>query len=190
MQITGQVKFHYNILWEDYLQLKALSFSGIKNYGAEPIEESEGIRIGKQVHTYLLKPQEYDWLDSGIVVPIAREINKICGLSLIRLLQKECAVTCKFSFEGLEIDYKGLLDSHLNKIIVIDYKVLAGDVDGYIKRYNYDNQLIGYGAPIEAKRRLLIAYNKKTKQVQTRFIEYDPRWWQHQIKKFGKPCII
>ncbi len=184
---VSQVKFYPELPWDDYLKTPGWSFSGIKNDGrVEPMLESEGMRIGKLVHTYLLKPELYDYNDAGIVVPIARELNRKCGYGLIRNLEKECAVTARFEFEGLYMDYKGLIDTHLKKIIVIDFKVLAGDLDGYIARFHYDHQLIGYGAPVEAKQRLIIAFNKKTKLVQTKFISYDPRWWQYQIKKYGK----
>lgn len=160
------------------------SFSGLKSNGV-PIPESEGMRLGKLVHTYLLKPKEYTWEQPEVVVPIARKMVSVIGTALIPVLEAECAITAKFVHEDITLDWKGMPDLHLKKVIVIDFKVIAGDLKSYIKTFGYDNQLIGYGAPIEAANRLIVAFNKKTQAVQTEFISYDPRWWQYQIKKYG-----
>jgi hypothetical protein len=160
------------------------SFSGIKG---NVIEETEGMRIGKHVHTYLLKPSEYNWEMADVVVPIAKRFVEFLGVHVIRMLDVECAVTADMTWEGLTMKYKGLMDMHLKDVIIIDFKILAGDLNAAIKHFLYDQQLIGYGAPINAKKRLIISYNKKTKLIQTAFIEYDPRWWQYQIKRYGVP---
>jgi len=180
------IQFYPNIEWEDYCKLPGYSFSGIKSNGVA-LDESEGMRLGKRVHAYLLKPMEYDWVDAGVVIPIAREINSRIGTHLLRYMELECGVTATFLHEGLEMRYKGLLDIHEKRTIVVDLKVIAGDLSAYIKRFLYDQQVIGYGIPADVQRRLIVAFNKKTKQVQTAFVDYDPRWWCHQIKRLGKP---
>lgn len=186
MLIVQNVKLHPNILWEDYLKLPGKSFSGLKNAGAE-IPESEGIRIGRLVHSYLLKPKEYTWEMADVVVPIARELMSFIKPELMLMMRMECGVTCNFVHEGLSMLYKGLLDAHIPKVLLVDFKVLGSDLDNAIKFFRYDEQVRGYALPIEVDTRMIISFNKKTRMVQSKCITYDPRWWCYQVKRWGLP---
>lgn len=182
MFAVKNVKYHPNIEWEDYLNLPGYSFSYLKNDGAA-INVGDGIRIGKAVHTYLLKPKEYNWEHADIVIPIARRLKDF----YIPGMEVECGITAEFHYDGLFMPYRGMPDEHMKKRLVIDYKIINGDLGGYVKNFKYDEQLRGYMMPPECPLALIIAYNKKTKAVQTEIIKPDPRWWIYKIKQYGKP---
>lgn len=182
MQVLN-VKFHEDIAWDDYKVMPGKSFSWLKSEG-EPIPESPGMHIGKLVHTYLLKPKEYNFEEADIVIPIARELIKL-NLPAMKL---EVGVTATFLVEGLKMEWRGMPDAHLFKHVVVDYKVLAGDLDAYNKRFMYPEQLRGYMLPVEAPIGIIIAWNKKTKKVQTHTIGQDVRWWSYKVKQYGIPA--
>lgn len=186
MQINN-VQYHPDIPWEDYLKLPGYSFSGLKNQGVD-ILPSEGIAIGKLVHTYLLKPKEYNYERHEIVIPIARELVKYYN-SIIRFAEVEVGVTSNFCVDGLCMPHKGLADMAIRKHLIVDYKILAGDLQYYLKTFLYAEQLRGYMLPFEAPIGLIIAYNKRTKKVQREVIGQDPRWWIYKIKQYGKPIL-
>lgn len=189
MLTIQNVKLYPEIEWDNYCSLKGKSFSGIKHSGVD-IPETMGIKIGKLVHSYLLKPKEYTWEMSEVVVPIARTLMSFVKPELMLMMKMECGVTADFIHEGMTMPYKGLLDAHIAKLLLIDFKVLSGDLDNAVKFFRYDEQTRGYALPIETDTIMIISYNKKTKQVQHKFISYDPRWWCYQVKRYGTPISL
>lgn len=184
MQVLD-VRYYKDIPWEDYLALPGKSFSGIKNEGVD-IGYSTGIKIGKLVHTYLLKPKEYNYEESDIVIPIARALVSVYN-SIIKHAEVEIAATSKFVLEGLMMPHKGLADMAIRRHLVLDFKILAGDLKPYLERFKYPDQVRGYMLPFEAPLGLIVAFNKKTKQVQMEPVGQNITWWAHQIKKYGTP---
>lgn len=187
MQVLN-VKFH-EVDWDHYCTLPGKSFSWLKNEGTV-IPESEGIRIGKLTHTYVLKPKEYNYEQADIVIPIARELVRFFPPLLLNRMTSEMGVTAIFETEGLAMDWRGMIDLHLYGQLVVDFKIIAGDLKHYIETFKYDHQIIGYGLPVRAPYRLIIAFNKKTKRIQTHQVQLDLRWWQYKVKQYGKPYSI
>lgn len=185
MKVTN-VNYYPNIPWEDYCKLPGKSFSWLKNEGKE-IANTEGIHIGKLVHTYLLKPNEYNYEMPDVVIPIARELIKFYK-EIVYVSQVEIGMTANFIYEGLIMPYKGMADMLIKKYIVVDFKVLAGDLDWYIKNYHYEEQLRGYMLPGQAPIGMIIAFNKKTKQPQLRVVDQNIGWWVYKIKQYGTVC--
>lgn len=183
--LVSNVKFHEGINWDQYKVLPGISFSWLKTEG-QPIPESEGMHIGKLVHTYLLKPKEYNFEHAEIVIPIASKLISFGGESF-RLMKPELGITATFCVEGLYFNWRGMPDNHIFRQIVVDYKIIAGDLKGYVDKFKYDEQLRGYMLPVEAPIGLIIAYNKKTKNIQTHSIGQDVRWWSYKVKQYGKP---
>lgn len=180
---VSNIQFHPEIDWPDYCKLPGKSFSWLKSEGVD-IPDSEGIRLGKSVHTYLLKPKEFNWdyENAGIVREIAGKLKDyyIPGGVV------ECGITARFEYEGLYMDWRGMPDWHLKNILTIDYKVIAGDLDRYVERFLYDHQLSGYMLPTKCPDGMIVAWNKVAKKVQTKLIKPDPRWWIYQVKKHGR----
>lgn len=185
MQVSN-VKYYPNYNWDDYTKLPGLSFSFLKNDGAS-IEETPGMRLGKLVHTYLLKPKEYNWENAEMVIPIAKVLMRY---NLTTAMVPECGITADFEHEGLIMHWRGMPDLHRVGALVSDFKILAGDLSGYLKRLLYEEQLRGYGLPIRAPLGLIIGFNKKSQRVQTHVVKPDPRWWIYKIKQYGKPQPI
>ena len=185
MQIRN-VKFYKNIDWETYINMPGKSFSWLKNEGAG-IGESEGIRIGKLVHTYLLKPTEYNYEQADIVIPIARVLVEHYN-TIIKWAECETGATADFIVDGLLMPYRGMADMNIFKHLVVDFKVLGNDLKYAMERFMYKDQIRGYMLPFEAPLGLIIAYNKKTKKVQTESVGQDIRWWTYKVKQYGNIC--
>lgn len=181
---ASNIKFFPDLNWDSYCKTEGYSFSWLKNEGA-PLEVTNGIKIGKLIHTYLLKPAEYDWSEPEIIMPIAKKL--IDFKIQVNNSLTECAMTCDLEHEGLTMKWKGMADDLIKKLLVIDYKVIAGDLDRYIKMFFYDHQIRGYMFPPECPDGLIIAFNKKIGKVQTAWVKPDPRWWIYKIKQYGQP---
>lgn len=173
--LVTNIQHHPELNWNQYQQLPGLSFSSLRE---EEIKENEGMRIGTLVHKYLLKPSDYDFESAGIVVPIARELIKIVGTGLIKTMVAECPMTADFIYEDFVLPWRGIPDLKINRLLVIDFKVISGSLKNYRKYFNVDNQLRGYMLPNYTNDGLIIAYNKKIKAVEMEMIHQDTRWWE------------
>lgn len=170
------VKIH-DCNWEDYLRLPGISFSGLK----EKPEMNEGIRIGSLVHKYILKPSEYNYESPEIVRPIANALINFVGHSLINQMVCEKGVTAKFVIDQIVLLWKGMPDMFFINNIIIDFKIISGDLDLYVNRFRYKDQLRGYMFPLNCLKGLIIAYNKKKKRVETYFVELDDMSFWHNV---------
>lgn len=175
-------KLHNLLSREEYLKLPGLSFSMLKD---QVIPETPGIRIGTLVHKYILKPKEYNYEEYDIVEPIARELIKYVGLNILINALCEVGVTATFILDGFTFLWKGIPDIGILNEIVIDFKIINGSLESYIKTFNYKNQLRGYMHGFGARVGIIIAWNKVKKIVEVAYVDRDDRWWGEIIRTRG-----
>lgn len=183
MEVTNVI-FYDEMPWESYIALPGLSFSGLKDFKADP--NSTGIRIGSLVHKYTLKPKEYNYEHADVVIPISRELIKFITPALLQRAKCECPITADLIFNGFILKWRGMPDMFLINSLVIDLKVIEGDLEAYCAYFNYPNQLRGYMKPVGASMGLIIAWSKKKKKVQTKIILPDDSWWENIIITRGE----
>lgn len=169
--------------FDDYLKLPGLSYSGIKNIGKKPFKETEKMRLGTQVHNYLLEPHKYDHANSSIVKPIAAAIKPYIS-PFLTYLEPELTVTCNFIHNGFILPYKGRIDLAIPNFLVIDLKVTEDILHG-IEYFNYPNQLTGYATAINAKMAIIIAIHPKTKKVNVIRVGFNTGWWADRVIEYG-----
>ena len=177
MLVTNR-HIHHGLIWEDYLALPGTSFSGL----SDKRPDNMGIRIGSLVHKYILKPGEYNYEHPEIVRPIANELIKFTGHSLIMRLACETAVTATFTEGGFYFFWKGMPDMFLLDSIVFDFKIINGSLANYLKRFNYKGQITGYMLGTNAKKGIIIAYNKIRKKIEIAIFDLeDTRFWDEIV---------
>jgi hypothetical protein len=186
MPKVTNITFHKDCEWDTYCKLPGHSFSSLKNED-KLFVETEGSRIGKQVHTYILKPAEYDFQDADIVVPIARELVKFLGPHILQMLVPECGITANFEHEGFSLPWRGMPDLHKRKVIVVDFKIIkGGSLREYVKQFKYEDQVRGYMLPVEASTGLIVAYNRAKRIVETHLVKQDHSYWDYVVKQKGE----
>lgn len=165
-----------------YLKIPGTSFSSLKDFkgGVTP-----GMQLGTRVHNFVNEPEQYDWVDSDLVIPIAGAIKSVLG-DAYHLLQKELGITCDFIHYGLKLNYKGRIDMVIPGRIVVDLKVLAGKLQDAVKYFKYDQQISGYCLSSGCAIGLIVAYNKKEKKVETMLIKPDQVFWEKVISERGE----
>jgi hypothetical protein len=177
--------------FEDYLQIPAWSYSGIKLNGVDKFEPTEKMKLGTKVHNYLLTPDEYKYDNIETVKPVAIALRKKIPERLWPYLEKEQAVTADFEHEGFCLKYKGRLDLSIQKILVIDIKITSMPIEKVIAYFRYDIQQTGYALGIEAKTALIVSVHptKLTTQIFNIPIEPCIAWWEKQVKQKGEPIL-
>lgn len=174
-----------DIAQEDYFALPGQSFSMIKNAGKPPIEPTESMRLGTNVHEYLLKPETYDHSNIAIVKPIALALKKSIGDVLIQYLKPEVAITAEFEYNGFLLPWKGRVDLLLQKRLVIDIKVGTYDIHKIKDYFEYPEQVSGYCAGGEARAGLICHYHTKKKEVTIVNVPVGFNWWHDKIVRYG-----
>ena len=170
--------------FDEYLQLPGWSYSGIRN-AESVIVATEKMRLGTQVHDYLLTPGNISAEQHPLIRPLAKALAYKLG-PLLRYLRPECAVTANFIHAGFNMQYKGRIDLCIPKRIVVDIKISElKDIFSGMSFFGYDRQLNGYAAAIEAKTILLLSINPKTFTTQLINIPINHNWWEQEIKKRG-----
>ena len=170
--------------FKEYLQLPGWSYSGIRNEGCLTVS-SEKMRLGTQVHDYLLTPGNISAEQHPLIRPLAKVLAAKLGL-LLAYLRPECAVTANFIHAGFNMQYKGRIDLCIPKRLVVDIKVSElSSTKAAIHYFGYDRQLNGYAAAIEAKTILLLSIHPKTFETQLINIPINHSWWEEEIKKRG-----
>ncbi len=188
MPTATNITFHKDCEWDTYCKLPGHSFSSLKNE-QRPFVESEGSRIGKAVHQYILKPLEYDWSMPEIVIPIARKLIDFVSPSVLKQMVPECGITATFTSDGFELPWRGMPDLYLRNVLVIDFKVFkSGSVAQFIKNYGSDNQVRGYMLPVSAPVGLIVGYNRTKREVDVATILPDGHWWDNIVKTKGELC--
>lgn len=179
------VKQYDDLSFEDYLQIPRISFSSLKD---SPITvETPGIRIGSLVHRYLLSPQLYNYEEADVVIPIASALVGFVGRACLKGMICEKPMTADFVYEGFSLPWKGVPDMKYPEVIVVDFKVIAGDLEHYCDRFDYPEQIRGYMLPNNVDVGLIIAYNRKRKIVQTKTVYKDTKWWAIKVMSHGQP---
>lgn len=186
--IATEVQFYENISFEDYLKLPGISFSGIKALERGTPAPSPKIKLGTDVHTYLLTPELYKHDNIRIIKPLALELKNTLG-SLFKHLKKELSVTANFCHEGFKLAYKGRLDLCIPNRLVIDIKVTEEDIQKTIDYFGYTHQQSGYATGINARTILILAINPKTLKTRMVSLGLYQEWWNTQIVKRGDVII-
>lgn len=181
MEVTN-IKYHPDLPFSEYLKLSGTSFSGLKDSKAP---DSPAIRLGTYVHRYILQPDKYNYEMADVVIPIANELITFVGTSLLRTMRCETAITANFEYLDFSFNWKGIPDMSLTKNIVIDFKVIDGDIEKYCDYFNYPSQLRGYMKAESAQVGLILAFNKRKRNVQKKIILPDDRWWEQIILTRG-----
>ena len=166
----------------DYLAMPGTSFSSMKG----EITPSAGMMLGTRVHNYINEPEKYDWEQVDEVRKISAHLRKYLG-DAIKYLESEIAVTADFIHNGLVMKYKGRIDRLKIGRLVIDFKILSGPLEGACKQFGYPDQISGYCIPTECPRGLILAYNKRTKKIETKIINPNVAFWEYQVLRWGNP---
>jgi hypothetical protein len=177
------VQHHPTVSWEQYLQMPGISFSGLKPFVGK---ETYGMRIGKLVHTYILKPKEYNYEEYDIVRPIASKLIDYVGFDILKHSIAEQPMTADFECDGFRFKWKGIPDMRIPKILIADFKVWKGDPSYFIQRFNTPEQLRGYMMPDEIDLGLIIPINPITRKVQVIPVTQDTRFWENTILTRGE----
>lgn len=177
------VKHYPNADWEEYLKLDGTSFSGLKNFSGEI---SYGMKIGKLVHTYLLKPKEYNYEEYKIVRPLASKLIDYVGMDILKECLVEQPITADLEADGFRFKWKGVPDLRMPKIVAIDFKVLGFDLEAAAQRFNYPEQLRGYMMPEETELGLIISVNRNTLKPQALPVIQNTDWWHNIIITRGE----
>lgn len=188
MQVLNQ-KMMTTCRFEDYVQIPAWSYSGIKMYNREPFVPTEKMKLGTHVHNYLLTPKEYKYDDIAIVKPIATQLKLVIGEKLFQYFQPELVVTADYVHEGFKLRYKGRIDLPIVSQLVIDIKVTEMNVHKFAEFFGTDHQLSGYAYGIGAKMALIVAIHPKKLTTQIRNVPIRPDFWEHHIKQKGEPIL-
>lgn len=177
------------LTFEDYLKLPGLSYSGIKNEGRDnEFIPTQKMKLGTQVHSYLLTPEVYDHTNKEIVRPMAVELKRTIG-QLTNHLKPEIAVTSFFSAQNFVMPYKGRIDLGIPGRLVVDLKVSEMEIDSAIKFFGYDKQLTGYCKALGCALAIIVSINPKTLKTKVTKITHDENWWNYQIITRGTPLI-
>jgi len=188
---VSNLKYYSDLDFDEYLDIKGYSFSGIKMLESGiAIVPSEGMKLGTRVHNFLLEPHKYDQVDYSIVTKIGGELKKFLGPA-IKFLEKEVAFTCKMECNGMQMQYKGRADLLYKGKLIIDLKVLAGTLKPAVERFGYERQLSGYAIATSINNILLLSYNKSLKKDNIEHQMFSPNqdWWMYVITKYGAPCV-
>lgn len=181
--IVRNVRYYYDLPFEEYLTLPGVSYSSIKGFNGEP---SAGMRLGTRVHQYINEPGKYDWEDSDKVRIISLMLRKVLG-SAISLFKKEVSFTADFIHNGMILHYKGRADMIRIGKLIVDLKVLSGGLTPAIQRFGYDRQQSGYCLATGTPLAILVSYNKTKKITETRLINPDAEFWEYQTVRLGAP---
>lgn len=178
-------KQYKDMPWNSYLAVPGYSFSWLKSEG-QPVSFTPKMRLGKLVDQYLFTPHEYDGTMQDVVKPLALAVKSYLGDALT-YATPQLAITADFTYEGLTMPYRGLIDLPVGKNLILDLKVSELDPVKAIQFFRYDWQTTGYSLGYGAKNRILMSINPKTKKITTLPIPEATDWWCHQIKLWGKP---
>ena len=181
------VRYFHKLDFAEYLQMPGVSFSSLKAEANGPITESKGMRLGTRVHNYLLEPEKYDWQQADVVIPMALALRKQVG-ALLKIMDREVAVTADFVHNGIRMPYRGRFDLGIQTKLICDFKILAGTLEAATQRFEYDKAISGYCLATGTPAGLLIGYNKKSKDVEFKFIKPSANFWEYQVVRLGVPA--
>ena len=178
--------YHANMPFDEYLAMPGYSYSTLKDM-ASPVQyaPTAKMRLGTDVHNYLLESGKYNHENRDIVVPIARELKAIIG-DLLPFLKSELAVTCDMHCDGFTMPYKGRMDLCRTGKIVVDLKISKMPLERSIPFFGYDRQLSGYALANDCSLALILRACPETKKTENRLIRISSEWWERQVVRYGK----
>lgn len=182
--VVKNLTFYRDQCFDEYIKMPGISYSSIKGFVGEM---SKGMQLGERVHHYLNEPKKYDWQQVEIVKPIAAAIRQELG-EAFQYLEKELAFTAEFHYSGMKMLYKGRADAIKVPHILVDYKVLSGNLAAAVNIFGYDRQLSGYCLATGCKKGYIIAWNKNKRQIEKKIILPEQGFWKIQVLRFGVPA--
>lgn len=187
MQVTNRRQYS-QLEWKEYAAIKGYSYSGIKNEGKPPFKASDKMRFGSLVDEYLFTPESYNGEQRSLVVPVAKELQKVLGGAILSG-KPQLSVTANFEQDGLVMPFKGRLDLHLPGL-VIDLKVSELHPIKAIQYFRYDWQMAGYCAATDSKKSIIISINPKTFKISMVPITPNYDFWEYHVKRLGTPLNV
>lgn len=184
MQVKN-IKFYHDLDFAMYRALPGMSYSGIKG-GA--VVTTDKMRLGTDVHQYLLEPSLYHHENRDIVKPIAEVIKAEIG-DAFAYCKKEMSLSAEFHNNGNIFAYKGRIDMMLPKMI-IDLKVSSTPLDKSIEFFGYDKQVNGYMLATSSPHGIIIRVCPKTRKVEKKIIKKDISFWEWMCELHGIPEAI
>lgn len=184
MQVSNIHLYKNN--FDAYSKLEGYSFSGLKGGTFTPTAK---MRLGTDIHNYLLEPDKYHHENRNTVIPIANAIKAEIG-TLLPFLDTELTVTADFSYGGLIMPYKGRIDMVRTGKIVLDLKISEMPLRKSIPYFGYNNQVNGYMAATMSEHGMIIRCNPKTNEIEKMLIKTDMSWWEEQVSIHGIPKEI
>ena len=181
--IVRNLKYYHTLPFEEYLKIPGVSYSSLNGFSGPP---STGMQLGSRVHQYLNEPKEYDWQDATTVRAIAGQLKSFLGGSYDHL-EKEVAFTAEFIHNDMLMTFKGRADMMKAGRLILDVKILSGDLEKAIERFGYHKQLSGYCLATGANVAIILAFNKIKKRVEVKTITPDAAFWEYQTVKHGRP---
>lgn len=187
MTISNRI-IHPDLSWQEYCQLPGHSYSSLKAEKMPPIQVTDKMRLGTRVHHYLLDPAKYDWQQAELVLPIAKVLAKVPGLTTL-LASGDCELpsTADFCHEGFILPWRGIADIHIARRLIIDFKITEMKLTAAVKFFRYDWQQSGYCAGYDVPQALIVSIHPRTKAVDMAYIKPDFRWWEEKCLTHGIP---
>ena len=179
--------FYENVPFEQYTGLPGFSFSSIKS-DFIPIEPTKKMRFGSLVDTFLSNPAAYDGTMADLVRPIALEVKRFLGAGWA-CCKAQMSATANFTVDGLTMPHRGRPDFLIPNQLIIDLKVSELPIVKAIEIFRYDWQQGGYCLDFDVKKAIILSIHPKTKKITTAPIVPVYDWWEHQVKRFGRPNL-
>lgn len=180
-------KHYFDVPFGSYVDMGGFSFSSIKN-DFTPIEATKKMRFGSLVDTFLFTPAQYDGTLADLVRPMAYEVKKFLGPAFA-LCQAQVSCQADYTVDGLTMTHRGRPDMVIPKQLIIDLKVSELPLIKAIEHFRYDWQQTGYLLDMDIQRAIILSIHPKTKKISTAPIIPVTDWWEHQVRRFGKPLL-
>ena len=184
MQVRN-ISYFKGIDFDSYQKKDGHSFSSLKS-GSFPLVPTEKMRIGTEVHNYLLEPENYKRERIDIIKPIARAAYDVIG-SVLPFLDTELSVTADFEHNGFIMPYRGRVDMVRAGKVVIDLKVSEVPLSKSIPYFGYDKQITGYCLATLSNIGIIIRVDPKTRRTERIVIKQDINFWEQKVLELGIP---
>jgi hypothetical protein len=183
-----------NMPFDEYISLKRISHSFIKNPKNIVFTQTKSIHLGSQVDAYLNEHDRFEG-DIRLVKHLASVLLEDIGFDVYQRMHKQSTIICDFEYKGLVMPYKGRTDWFYPDSIVIDIKI-AKNLHETVDFFKYPNAMNGYSIGLEIPRWLLFSVSPSKIDPETgtnKIIKIpdpgtiDHYFWERQVLRFGKP---
>lgn len=200
------IQRYNNMPFEEYLNLKGMSFSHLKSLKdgvKREIKITNKILVGKAVDAILTNDTLGELeLSQDILIPainIADKIKSEWG-EVIKSLTPQVSYHAKMYDDEkvMSIVTTGRLDWLLGKAAVVDLKITndaknAFDCEKLVEWMGYDNQIFNYGGLAGVKHHFLLMYSTRVNKtfLLKRLVKEEDRmkankWWNDKISEYGE----